>query len=116
MDCAPLDSEVFGPAAEVTGLSLGADKATLSWDSAAPTGGPGTTHDVLRGNLHELPVGSSAAETCLAPGVAGTEAFDDDPLGADAGFYYLVRAGNSCGMGSWGSESDGSERTTIACP
>jgi N-acetylneuraminic acid mutarotase len=116
LDCAPLDDGAFGLAAEVTGLSFDADKATLRWNSAAPGAGVGTTHDVLRGALGDLPVGSGAAETCLETHISAAEAFDDDSLDPDAGFFYLVRASNSCGIGSWGSASDGSERMSSACP
>jgi hypothetical protein len=51
---------------EVTGLKH-TNKTTLAWD--ASLGGGGTVHDVVRGIVSELPVGSGASETCLgSPG------------------------------------------------
>ena len=31
-------------------------------------------------------------------------------------FYYLIRATNVCGIGAYGTDSDGSERESGACP
>ena len=32
------------------------------------------------------------------------------------GFYFLVRAANHCGNGSYGFATSGTERTTAICP
>jgi hypothetical protein len=68
-DCGPADGGSFALPAEVTRLALRSDKQTLVWDSSAPSAGSGTVHDVVRGRLGELPVGSGTAESCLASGV-----------------------------------------------
>jgi hypothetical protein len=87
----------------------------LSWESAASGAGAGTTHDLLRGSLAELPVGSGAGEVCLESGIGEPEAVDDEPPAPGAGFFYLVRGVNACGVGSWGSDSGGEKRTSAAC-
>ncbi len=112
-DCAPADPTASG---EVSGLVFGADRTTLSWDSAVPGAGSGTVHDVVRGEgLAELPVGSGGQEACLAKGLAASSATDPDLPVAGGGFWYLVRGRNVCGAGTYGFRSDGTERTTGVC-
>ncbi|HEV8700047.1 MAG TPA: putative metal-binding motif-containing protein [Candidatus Polarisedimenticolia bacterium] len=109
-DC---DGIVDGPQAapgEVTGLSLGSDKATVAWDAGA------AAYDVVHGALNELPVGGGASESCLASGTAATTAVDNSTPSMGRGFWYLVRATNACGVGSYGLASNGSERSSAACP
>jgi len=73
-------------------------------------------HDVLRGVLEEPPVGAGGSETCLAAGISAATTIDGDlPSGGQA-FFYLVRARNVCGAGTYGNASDGTERVTMACP
>ncbi|MBZ5637627.1 MAG: hypothetical protein LAO51_02600 [Acidobacteriia bacterium] len=115
-DCSPTDSTVASVPREVTGLWLAADKATVSWDSAAPGAGTGTVHDVLRGSLDGFPVGAGQDETCLAAGISGASASDAFTPPAGAGFWYLVRGRNTCGTGTYGFRSGGVERTSTACP
>lgn len=115
-DCAVLDPGAFDVPAEVTGLMFEADRATLIWDPAAPGSGAATIHDVLRGALDELPVGGGASETCLVSGIAGATLNDGTLPGEGEGFFYLVRARNSCGTGSYGFQSDGAARLSAACP
>src|SRR5262249_7585021 len=88
---------------EVTGLAFQADKQTLVWNAAGGAG-PGTVHDVPRGLVSQLPVGSGAGESCLAT-VSGATTTDAamPPLGA--AFWYLVRGRNSCGTGTYGVAS-----------
>jgi uncharacterized repeat protein (TIGR01451 family) len=115
-DCAPLDPGAFAVPVEVSGLRFEADRETLAWDSGAPGAGPGTVHDLMRGDLAELPVGSGAEETCVAarlPG--GSQADASIPLGG-TGFWYLARGRNACGMGTYGSRTGGPERASAACP
>jgi len=114
-DCAPRDAQSFAVPAEVGGVLFGADRATLSWSSAAPGSGSGTVHDVVRGALGELPVGSGASETCL--GSTAAAMWTDAAVPANgAGFWYLVRGSNVCGDGTYGTESDGTPHITTACP
>jgi hypothetical protein len=115
-DCAPTDTSVFAVSLELAALALDVDKTTLTWTSAVSSSGAGTVHDVVRGNLGEWPVGSGGGETCLAPGVAAATSSDGATPSVGAGYWYLVRGRNSCGTGTYGIASDGSARTTNACP
>jgi hypothetical protein len=114
-DCRPDDPTVFAPPGEVAGLAFGSDRSTLSWNSAAPTSGSATEYQVLRGLVAGLPVGGTS-ESCLVPGTLASSVADADvPVGGTA-FWYLVRARNVCGTGTYGSTSGGSPRIGTACP
>ncbi len=115
-DCAPMDAGAFAVPQEVTGLLLGPAKTALTWNSAAPAAGSATVHDLLRGAVPELPVGNKPSETCVAPGVSGTIATDSTPPQAGHGLWYLVRGRNVCGAGTYGTASNGTPRTSTACP
>ena len=67
--------------------------------------------DVLVGDIAELPVGGKPHEACLASniGQAGPKT-----LAGGAGQYFLVRARNLCGAGTWGAATSG-ERVPMAC-
>ncbi len=118
-DCALADPGAFAPPGEAGPLA--ADKgdggaAVLSWPSQAGSAGSGTVYDVARGLLSGLPVSGTASATGLACGLAATTVTDPTLPAADTGFYYLVRARNACGPGSWGEDSAGTPRSTAACP
>ncbi len=115
-DCAPDDGGAFAGPGEVTGVVFAADKQTLSWDSAKPTAGADTLHDVARGRLGELPAGSGASESCLAGGTGDASVTDLEPPPVGDGFWYLVRASNVCAVGTWGQDSDGLTRSPAVCP
>ncbi len=115
-DCAPQDPGAFASPAEVKGDRFGSDKRTYSWTSSAPSSGSATVHDVKRGALNEFPVGGGGAETCLASGIVASSITDATVPAASSGFYYLARGRNVCGTGSYGSATDGAQRTTSACP
>jgi photosystem II stability/assembly factor-like uncharacterized protein len=114
-DCRPDDPTVFAAPGEVQGLTVGADRTTLSWISAAPASGSSTTHQVLRGLLAALPVGGPS-DTCIVTGTLASSAVDPEVPPAAGGFWYLVRARNACGVGSYGTDSGGSPRAGTACP
>ena len=102
---------------EIQNLRVSRTTPTLEWLEDFSNGGGGTTYDVLRGRLDELPVGTGASESCLVNGW-GALTFDDieDPP-AGVGFYYLIRGTNGCGIGAYGVASpSGAERITAACP
>jgi 6-phosphogluconolactonase (cycloisomerase 2 family) len=109
ISCGDGDSCTVGDA---SGLLFGSDKATLTWNSAAS----GALHDLLRGVVQELPVGSGASETCLGTGLPAPTATDVQIPAASRGFWYLVRGRNSCGTGSYGSATGGIEEFSSACP
>ncbi len=114
-DCRPDDPTVFATPEEVSGLAFGADHITLSWDSAAPTSGSGTVHQVLRGLVGELPVGG-ASDSCVAPGTPASSLADASVPPDGEAFWYLVRAENACGAGTYGSTSAGDPRAGTGCP
>jgi hypothetical protein len=114
-DCAPADPGAFAVPGEVGGLAVSSDKVTLAWQSAAPSAGVSTVHDVLRGALAGLPIGAGP-ETCVAPGVADATATDTTTPTTGAGFWYVVRGQNACAAGSYGFRSDGVERMSSTCP
>ena len=114
-DCAPYDGTAFDLPSEIQNLRMLADKVGLEWDSDAANSGTGTTYDVMRGSAAEFPVGSGAAETCPDQTSGTTSSDTDEPLEGGS-FYYLVRGGNTCGYGSYGTDSLLQERMTTACP
>lgn len=116
LDCAPGDGTAFAIPQEVATLVLGPDRQTLSWDSAAPTAGIGTVHEVLRGRIPEFPVGAGAGEACLASSLQESSIEDTEVPSPGSGFWYLVRARDNCGVGGYGHASDGSARLSDTCP
>ena len=115
-DCAPSNPAAFSIPAEVTHLVLASDKITVKWNSAVPGSGNGTAHQLVRGSLSQLPVGSGVSESCLGPGTAVATVQDPSTPAAGDGYWYLVRAKNVCGTGTYGHASSGSEEVSVACP
>lgn len=115
-DCAPDDPGANAVPGEVTDLAFAGNAWTLSWSSAAPTSGSATVHDVARGLLGNLPVGSGPGETCVATGTPASTATDYSSPGPATGYWYLARARNVCGVGTYGSAGNGEPRITAACP
>ncbi len=115
-DCAPRNGSVSDPPDEVANLVLsGAGMTTLSWTGQ----GGGSVYDVVGGAVStlrsEAGVGSAS---CLENDVAAETWIDGrtDPPQND-GYYYLLRAENVCGKGSYGRSSQGGERVPGAgCP
>lgn len=115
-DCAPLNGGVFAPPGEVTGLTVAGDGETLEWNPATVGAGAATTHDVLRGRLDELPVGSGAGEICLASEHPEATLIDPSVPATGEGFYYQVRGTGPCGPGPYGHASNDEPRVSVACP
>jgi len=113
-DCAPADPTAFA-LPEVDGVRF-TDDTSLSWSSAIPYAGSGTVHDIVRGSLAELPVGGGASESCLLTGSPGASATESSSPVGGAGFWFLVRARNACGAGSYGTTSAAVPRNSTACP
>ncbi|HEX4824152.1 MAG TPA: FG-GAP-like repeat-containing protein [Candidatus Polarisedimenticolaceae bacterium] len=112
-DCNDLDGTVWHPPAGVTGLTVsGQHPTSIAWASQAGTSGPGTVYDLVVGYLYNPPVFSNSA--CLESG-GGTSFIDiyADPQ-LHSLFYYLSRARNSCGTGTWGSSL--ADATMAPCP
>ena len=114
-DCAPADGSAFAAPHEIAGLRPVAGGTSLEWDSDAANSGAGVLYDLLRGDLHGLPVGAGA-ESCVVSGWSGLAYDDPGTPAAGSGYFYLVRGVNACAAGGYGSESDGTPRVTTACP
>jgi hypothetical protein len=114
-DCAPNDATVFAIPPEIGGVRFAPDTSTLLWNSALPQAGSSTVHDVVRGSIGSWPVGSGS-ESCLASGLTGNAFVDPELPTRGSGYWYLVRGRNSCGIGSYGTDSLGAMRSTAACP
>ena len=76
-----------------------------TWSEQASTTGPGVFYDTVGGSLIGLKnSGLAAATTCLSGGLSANAYADtrsDPPVGD--GYYYLVRARNSCADGGFGA-------------
>ncbi|HUD72754.1 MAG TPA: hypothetical protein VMQ62_12405, partial [Dongiaceae bacterium] len=110
-DCAPGDPGATAPP-DTSLLTLAGDRVTLQWTSV----GSGTTRDILRGRVDELPVGGGASEVCLASDYTGPSIADSTTPPTGRAFWYLVAATNACGQSGWGHASDGTERISNVCP
>ncbi|HYV20007.1 MAG TPA: hypothetical protein VFC25_13365 [Verrucomicrobiae bacterium] len=116
VDCAPADASAWAVPAEVTNVVFATNNQTVSWNSLATQAGPGTIYDLMRGLISQLPVGDKPAETCLAPDSGSTQFVDNATPAVGAGFYYLVRGSNVCGVGNYGTTSGGAPRLSTVCP
>jgi hypothetical protein len=114
-DCAPTDATVYAIPPEIGGVMFAPDATTLLWNSALPQAGSSTVHDVVRGSIGSWPVGSGS-ESCRAAGLTGNSFVDPELPTSGSGSWYLVRGRNSCGIGSYGTDSLGGMRNAAACP
>jgi hypothetical protein len=76
----------------------------ISWEDLEAVAGAGTVYDLLAGSLNALrAAGDFSGAICAAAGVpAGPIASPvPDPPPSD-GVYYLLRARNACGAGTYG--------------
>ena len=97
---------------ETQNLGVAADKTTYSW-SAAPNA---TQYDVVRGSTAAFPVGPGGGGEVCFDNLAGTTLNDPAVPALGSGFWYLSRGENACGVGTFGTQSNGSPRTTTTCP
>jgi hypothetical protein len=99
----------------VDGLALDGElDTTLSWNGLDAA----DLYDIEGSTLSELSVHGTATAACTTASVAGTSYLSSqaEPEPGD-GYYYLVRADNACGTGSYGTDSAGAERTRAPlCP
>ncbi|MBP7148243.1 MAG: hypothetical protein KBD01_11895 [Acidobacteria bacterium] len=115
-DCAPADPGLRTVPGEIRDVAIEPDTQTITWASARPEAGEATVHDLVRGTLEELPVGSGPGDTCVASGTSDSVAFDPNIPPPAHGFWYIVRGRNACGTGTYGRTSAGQERVSAACP
>jgi hypothetical protein len=106
LDCAPGDPAVFAAPPEV--LDVRVERPTggdlISWEDVQAVAGSGTVYDLLAGSLDALrAAGDFSGATCAGAGLSGASIaspVSDPPPGE--GVYYLVRARNVCGAGTYG--------------
>ena len=105
--------DLVAPPGEVAGLRLsraapGSTVATLSWDDR----GDAVWFNVYRGEnprLDDL--------ACYESGIAGVGVDDDGSIPPTGLYVYLVTAGQVCGEGTLGTDSDTNLRASISpCP
>jgi hypothetical protein len=87
---------------------------TLSWTALSG----GVVYDVAGAALSDLRANATSTATCLAQDVTTTTFTDARPGPPPAeGWYYLVRARDACGAGTYGLDSASVERSLpAACP
>ena len=112
-DCNDANSQVWFVPFEVTNLLL-ATPTNLSWDSQGSLVGPETQYDLVSGPVGPLTSLNFSTGTCLQSN--GPNSFIDarsDPA-VDTSFWYLARARNSCGTGTYGTPQR--DASIPACP
>jgi hypothetical protein len=115
LDCAPADGTAFRVPREVSGVRFRTD-TLLDWNSSAAGSGGGARYDVMQGTLPHLSTGSGAAEICLANESPERTLTDAMIPALGTGFFYVVRASNACGTGTFGAGTSGAPRATGVCP
>jgi len=119
-DCDPLNAEVFAIPGEAKNLTVEHDSAgvLIRWDSQKTTAGIGTVYDVFHGSLTELrnSGGDFSLGRCwVNDSIDPSTIFDRLVPDAGDGVYFLARAQNRCGTGTYGSPNIDS-RIGSACP
>jgi hypothetical protein len=116
-DCDDLNSQVWFPPFEVSGLVIFPNQPTfLSWNTQGSAAGPETVFDLVSGQFGPVTGINLGAGSCLAPGLGGSaNDLRADPASGIA-YWYLVRGRNSCGNGSYGTNTLGQERNPPPCP
>jgi len=108
-DCDDIDSTAWMIPVEVQGLRVAPslDGSRLTWDSQSFSAGASTVYDVVTGSLEVLQsTGSFGGATCLADDQPSMPYLDARPdPGAGDGYYYTLRAVNSCDTGTYGRSS-----------
>lgn len=98
--------------AEAQNLRVASDKKTINWAAVASA----TRYDVVRGSVGSLPVGPGGGDEICYNDLPGTSLVDATTPNLRTAFFYISRAQNSCGSGSYGNTSAGAPRTTTTCP
>jgi hypothetical protein len=110
-DCDDTAGAVWSVPGEVRSVTF-VDTAAMVWSTPVAWGGSSLRYDALRA---DAPTAFDLA-ACVASGTTDATAADTALPVEGAGFYYLLRATNSCGGGTLGAASDGALRFGPACP
>ena len=121
IDCNDADGFVWSQPDEVQNLRLRPwplipSLTEILWDASSDSDSAVTYYGLIKSQVAD---DFSSIAACLtdpfSPGIVSTVDFGSSPALGTA-FYYLVRAENPCGIGSFGTQSDGTPRTGISCP
>lgn len=108
---------VFAPPSGPSALRLSADKKTITWTPADPSGGSGTVYDVVAGSLATLrATGLIGTAVCLGPSGATPMRVDPVTPSVGSGTFYVIQARNGCGASGFGASSGGDPRVHANCP
>jgi hypothetical protein len=112
-DCDPLNGTAWAIPSEIVSLTF-SNATNYSWTAPAVPGGTVPAYDVLRAPQPSSGVAPTYA--CFQPnlGVLTSSDATNPPVGQS--FFYLSRAGNSCGEGLAGTRSNGQPVSTPPCP
>ncbi len=117
-DCAADDGGAFISPKEIDHLVALADGVSFGWCSAVA--GLGTSYDVVTGCIDTLPVDIDPCQFCLGTYLTGPIVQDATVPPSPTGYWYLARARNFCGTGTYGFEGRRGvptvERITNVCP
>lgn len=107
-DCDPSNATAWAVPSEVPLVRLSGNGPTnLGWDPQSGQAGTGTTYTVVTGDVADLrPDGGFASACTLQTGLTTPRLTDIRPNPIDGqAYYYLVRASNACGDGTFGDGS-----------
>ena len=115
-DCNDADPSAWDFPFEVMSFQPdGTSSTDWVWDAQAPLIGPGTVYDVASGTFGPGGIILSAG-TCEGT-FASPQFTDVQPTpGVGQGRWFLVRSKNSCGVGTYGTDSLGGDRPAPVCP
>ncbi len=114
-DCAPRNATVWNAPVDVTPMTITkAPAITLGWSVQDP----GTRYDIVDGVVTMLRSDHDFTRaTCRAQNISNPSWADSAPgPSASEARYYLVRAKNVCGTGTWGHGSNAQPRVVTVCP
>lgn len=120
-DCNDADSSAWATPGEVSDVAFDAGGPILTWTIPLPGGTAASmVFDVIRSPLKNDYVSTPPATCVESDAGPDTTATDVDVPAVGTGFFYLVRAQNSCpgaaGVGPLGMTSGGVARSARDCP
>ncbi|HEU5179538.1 MAG TPA: MopE-related protein [Candidatus Polarisedimenticolia bacterium] len=117
-DCNDADPAVWGAPVEEGDLALDSSVPTnLTWFGQNPYNGLGGFYDLVSGTMGPTGGINTAAGACLQSSLTQAQYADNRPNPPrGTGAWYLVRARNSCGAGTYGASTGGQDRVLPSCP
>jgi hypothetical protein len=112
-DCDPLNGTAWTIPSEILSLTF-TSAVNYSWTAPATPGGTIPAYDVLR--APQVSSGVAPTYACFQPNLALLTSSDASNPPVGQSFFYLTRAGNSCGEGLAGTRSNGQPVSTPPCP